>query len=66
MYKLDLLFFSCLQLIVEEMNKLIAEDKTVPAPMNSVLIDHFMWDFRRDHDREMKAIPFHKVRCIYY
>lgn len=38
----------------------------VPPPMNSIIIDHFLWDFRREHDAEMKNVPFHRTRCIYY
>lgn len=36
--------------------------------INSVLIDHFLWDFRRKHAKEIleKGIPFHKTYSIYY
>lgn len=36
--------------------------------VNSVLIDHFLWDFRREHAAEIqdKVIPFHKTYSIYY
>ncbi|XP_035229912.1 queuosine salvage protein-like isoform X2 [Stegodyphus dumicola] len=33
---------------------------------NSILIDNYLWDYRRQHAKEMEHIPFHKVRCIYY
>jgi len=39
---------------------------TCQQTINSIIVDHFMWDYRRDHDEEMNAIPFHKIRCIYY
>lgn len=36
--------------------------------VNSVLIDHFLWDFRRKHADEIlkMKIPFHKTLSIYY
>ncbi|KZC06590.1 PREDICTED: UPF0553 protein C9orf64 homolog [Dufourea novaeangliae] len=36
------------------------------SDINSVLIDHFLWDYRREHAAELEHIPFHKTRCIYY
>ncbi|KFP44338.1 UPF0553 protein C9orf64, partial [Chlamydotis macqueenii] len=34
--------------------------------INAVLLDYHLWDYARDHREEMKDIPFHRVRCIYY
>ncbi|KFQ36829.1 UPF0553 protein C9orf64, partial [Mesitornis unicolor] len=34
--------------------------------INAVLLDYHLWDYARDHREEMKHIPFHRVRCIYY
>ncbi|XP_073489346.1 queuosine 5'-phosphate N-glycosylase/hydrolase [Aquarana catesbeiana] len=34
--------------------------------INPVLIDHFLWDYARDYREEIKVVPFHRVRCIYY
>lgn len=36
--------------------------------LNAILIDHFLWDFRRAHAKEMveEELPFHKTLCIYY
>ncbi|KAF8776882.1 queuosine salvage protein-like [Argiope bruennichi] len=41
---------------------------TVPKDLyiNSILIDNFLWEYRRSHATEMEHIPFHKTRCIYY
>lgn len=36
------------------------------SDINSTLIDHFLWDYRRQHAEELESIPFHKTRCIYY
>lgn len=34
--------------------------------VNSILIDHFLWDYRRQHASELEYIPFHKVLSVYY
>ncbi|XP_053965025.1 queuosine salvage protein [Anastrepha ludens] len=34
--------------------------------VNSILIDHFLWDYRRKHAAELEHIPFHKVLSVYY
>lgn len=34
--------------------------------INSVLIDHFLWNYRREHEVELEIVPYHKTRCIYY
>lgn len=37
-------------------------------PINSVLVDFFLWDLRRKTASHIDAagIPFHKTRCIFY
>lgn len=42
--------------------------KTSEIKINSILIDHYLWDFRRKHatEIELKNIPFHKTFSIYY
>jgi len=64
------------ELIVEELRRLMAIDaqqtdgdsatKYPRTTVNAILIDHFLWDFRRDHDAELEKIPYHRTRCIYY
>ncbi|XP_011134932.1 queuosine salvage protein isoform X2 [Harpegnathos saltator] len=36
--------------------------------VNAVLIDQFLWDYRRKHAAGIddQVVPFHKTRCIYY
>lgn len=57
-----------IELILEELREMIRSDKDLrdDLQMNAVILDHFMWDFRREHESETNSIPFHKVRCIYY
>ncbi|KAI0233319.1 Queuosine salvage protein [Lamellibrachia satsuma] len=55
------------ELIVEEVRKSLTSkklDRAVKA--NAVLVDHFLWDYRRDHAAETDHIPIHNIRCIYY
>lgn len=42
----------------------IDKDKNI----NAILVDHFLWDFRRAHAKEIaeKALPFHLTLSIYY
>eukprot|EP00092_Neocalanus_flemingeri_P010173 GFUD01010963.1.p1 GENE.GFUD01010963.1~~GFUD01010963.1.p1 ORF type:complete len:338 (+),score=88.82 GFUD01010963.1:45-1058(+) len=42
------------------------ESKGVKATVNSILVDQFLWGYRREHSEVMKSIPYHKVRSIYY
>lgn len=52
------------EIIVENVREKLPIDKSV----NSVLVDHFLWDFRRKNAAEIleKVLPFHKTYSIYY
>ncbi|KAK7503415.1 hypothetical protein BaRGS_00005336 [Batillaria attramentaria] len=50
----------------EARKRLDADPETKGAEINAILIDHYLWDYRRDHADKMAHIPFHKIRCIYY
>lgn len=58
--------------IVEELKKLVIDEMAANYPdvprsnINSILIDHFLWDYRRRHAKELEHIPFHKTISIYY
>lgn len=34
--------------------------------VNSILLDHFLWDYRRANAKMLNYIPFHKTYSIYY
>ena len=34
--------------------------------VNSILLDHFLWDYRRRFADDLEYIPFHKTISIYY
>lgn len=56
-----------IELINKETRALLdAHTETKGMICNSIFIDHFLWDFRRNHNDEMQDIPFHRIRCIYY
>ncbi|XP_013412543.1 queuosine salvage protein-like isoform X1 [Lingula anatina] len=55
------------ELVNQEIQDLMAADEACgDITVNSILIDHFLWDYRREHAEEMNSIPIHKIRCIYY
>lgn len=57
----------CTELITDETRKLVASDPDgKDLIVNSILIDHYLWDYRREHANEMGDLPFHRIRCIYY
>lgn len=33
---------------------------------NSVLIDHYLWDYRRKNESQLLSIPFHKTLSMFY
>ncbi|XP_057581056.1 Q-nucleotide N-glycosylase 1 isoform X1 [Hippopotamus amphibius kiboko] len=57
----------CVELIRDCLLELIEKkgEKT-SGEINSILLDYYLWDYARDHREDMKGIPFHRTRCIYY
>ncbi|XP_051822211.1 queuosine salvage protein [Antechinus flavipes] len=57
----------CVELIRDQLLKLVEKRGIkIGVDINSVLLDYFLWDYARDHREDMKGIPFHRTRCIYY
>lgn len=58
--------------VVEELKKLVIDELKTKHPevplshVNSILLDHFLWDYRRRHAQALEHIPFHKTIGIYY
>ena len=50
----------------EVVQMLKRDPATRDTEVNAVLIDYYLWGYRREHAAETADIPFHKVRCIYY
>ncbi|KAL3314487.1 hypothetical protein Ciccas_006900 [Cichlidogyrus casuarinus] len=57
--------FAC-EKLKEKTAKKLAENGSMEV-VNSILVDNFLWDFRRDHVQLIEtSIPMHKTRCIFY
>uniref|UniRef100_A0A8D8JUU3 Queuosine 5'-phosphate N-glycosylase/hydrolase n=1 Tax=Culex pipiens TaxID=7175 RepID=A0A8D8JUU3_CULPI len=58
--------------IVERLKALVLAELKTNHPeistknVNAVLLDHFLWDYRRKHASELEYIPFHKTISVYY
>ena len=50
------------------MKKAIEKDADIEngTQINAIMVDHYLWDYRREHAEETKDVPFHLTRCIYY
>ncbi len=44
----------------------LLRDQQKSASVNSVLVDMYLWYYRRQHRDIMDAYPYHRVRSIYY
>lgn len=55
--------------VVERLNQLVHEmmrANNESYTCNSILIDNYLWFYRREHADELDSIPYHKVLSIYY
>ena len=53
--------------IVTRTQKLIeAQKSNISQHLNCIIVDYFLWGFRREKADEMTQFPYHKVRSIYY
>ena len=34
--------------------------------VNAILVDFFLWSWAKEHEEEVKDIPVHRTRCVYY
>ncbi len=54
------------ELIKDDVKQRLIQAGLPTNMINSILIDHFLWDYRREYAKEMEKYPYHKTRCIYY
>jgi Protein of unknown function (DUF2419). len=54
------------EMVTDETRKLLKSEGHSDLTVNSVLIDYFLWDYRRKHAAMLELIPFHKTRCVFY
>uniref|UniRef100_A0A224XFE1 Queuosine 5'-phosphate N-glycosylase/hydrolase n=1 Tax=Panstrongylus lignarius TaxID=156445 RepID=A0A224XFE1_9HEMI len=55
--------------VVERVNKIVHDmmkENSENYTCNSILIDNYLWFYRRLHADELDSIPYHKVLSIYY
>jgi hypothetical protein len=59
------------ELITQRVTELLKTEK-ISSPVksssmvNSILVDVFLWEYRREHSKLMEAYPYHRVRSMYY
>jgi hypothetical protein len=53
-------------MIADETRKLLKSEGHSDLTVNSVLTDHFLWDYRRKHAAMLELIPFHKTQSVFY
>jgi hypothetical protein len=41
-------------------------EKKVDCPINSIVIDFYLWDTAKRDSEKMSHIPIHKIRSIFY
>ncbi|KAJ3258752.1 hypothetical protein HK103_003346 [Boothiomyces macroporosus] len=56
----------CVELLVEKLNKKIKEGKYKIEPVNAIIVDFYLWDISKEMEAEMKHLPYHRIRSIYY
>lgn len=54
------------ELIKEELKSQSVNFNKETLPINSAMIDYFLWEYRRRFATDLAKVPYHKVRCIYY
>ncbi|XP_064632791.1 queuosine 5'-phosphate N-glycosylase/hydrolase-like [Lineus longissimus] len=55
------------ELLTQKLKDLMKKDPSMSdVVLNTILVDNYLWDYRREHDTETSVVPFHKIRCIYY
>jgi hypothetical protein len=54
------------EMIADETRKLLKSEGHSDLTVNSVLIDHFLWGYRRKHAAMLELIPFHKTQSVFY
>ena len=44
----------------------LMKERNLDFPVNSVLIDFYLWDQAKQKNEELKHIPIHKTKTIFY
>lgn len=54
------------ELILEETKKILQQSGKNGFPLNAIIADFYLWDYSKDHWKEMAHIPIHRIRSIFY
>ncbi|KAJ9601790.1 hypothetical protein L9F63_000082, partial [Diploptera punctata] len=54
------------ELVADQVRKIFKSEGLEKLPVNSIIIDHFLWDYRRKYAEMLESIPYHKTLSIYY
>eukprot|EP00164_Ancoracysta_twista_P006628 GFYU01009259.1.p1 GENE.GFYU01009259.1~~GFYU01009259.1.p1 ORF type:complete len:340 (-),score=44.53 GFYU01009259.1:467-1486(-) len=54
------------ELIRQKLASLMEERGLAGSSMNSIMLDFFLWDYAKEHQGEMRHIPIHRIRSIFY
>ncbi|XP_014220225.1 queuosine salvage protein [Trichogramma pretiosum] len=60
-HAVEIIVSKCIELINADEN--LAKENHI---INSIIVDFFLWTYRREHTAELEHLPFHKVRTIFY
>ncbi|KAJ3270462.1 hypothetical protein HDV01_007822 [Terramyces sp. JEL0728] len=52
----------CVELLVQALKKRIPDKYQV----NAIIVDFYLWDISKEMETEMKHLPYHRIRSIYY
>lgn len=55
-----------IELASVKVKELLNDEGMDSSSINSILIDYFLWSYRRDNADALKHLPFHKVLSQYY
>ncbi len=53
------------ELITQRVREML-KTENISNTVNSILVDVFLWEYRREHSKLMEAYPYHRVRSMYY
>ena len=54
------------ELIRDKAEELLRESGRSDSKVNAILVDFFLWSWAKANEEEVKDIPVHKIRCVYY
>ncbi|KAJ3322183.1 hypothetical protein HDV06_003243 [Boothiomyces sp. JEL0866] len=58
----------CVELLVETLKRKIQDNpgKYQMDMVNAIIVDFYLWDISKEMEVQMKHLPYHRIRSIYY